>query len=252
MERAARRVVGCLVVVLCLARGERPASASGLVMGRVSVDLCDAATASQRARWAFPDRIGVNASGLGWDGSPRSSLDAWVETTEPIGVGTSWHAARRVGLTVSVPWTRVEGPEPIGSLFVRFGTDSVHWSDWMALERETAPKSGVETFRGSVAVPRREQERYRARRGRLAKEREIPEGGDEEAALRAILLEDPAFLAENRPFVGWVQFLWEGSAYAGARLPSIDVRWTAVIPGPSAAPDPARHDPWRFRATPPK
>jgi hypothetical protein len=222
-------------------------------MGRATISFRDHATRT-RARWGFPDRISPRADGLGWDAEARTSLDGWVEVTDPIPVGLAWYGARTVRLTVKLPWTVQAPPAVLGSLYVRFGVDAVHWSDWQMLDRDVNAQTSEtpETYRGSVGVPQRSSEAYQAKRVEMAKSSDLPVWGDEDRACAAIVKADPEYFARERPFVGWIELLWEGSIPGGARLPSIDVEWLTVVPGPIWPPKPSDEGPWRFRVGAPR
>ncbi len=244
--------VGAVVMsgLLILSVPEQFAGAGGAVSGRVTFDLTDSAFASKFARWSTPERIGVRDGGIGFDGRSTGELvDGWIETTEPVGVGLMSKAARHVSLTITLPWSRAG---LMGHVFVRFGVDGTHWSEWISIAR--VPKKiesddPTETFRGSVGVTRREAGDFWARREALPKQgsRRI----DEDEAARLITASEPEYFATHRSFVGWIQVLWEGTFSSGARLPSIQIEWSAAIAGPDGvSEDPTRRGPWCFLVKP--
>lgn len=235
-----------------------------LVSGGFKIDFTDPTDAAKKATWSDPDNIAISGGGLGWDGSANASRGGWLQTT-PHPIGTSWRPARHVALTVKMKPVMKEIELPsgqtttprIGDLYVRYSPDRKHWSTWQVMERG-APRQpeGKEepfyAFNGTLSVPLVQQEAYNKRLREYA-ELDVPWKSDEEAAVRWILEREPDFFSKHLPFIGYVQFRYEGSFYGGQRIQSFDVLNITGMGGLHHPPRDestrdGRRGPWRFAA----
>jgi len=217
------------------------AAASGVGSGETVFDLTKPEALGERVRWSHSDRMDVTADGLGWDGEENASFSAWIQT-EPIAIGTSWRPSTNAGIRVIIDrdwsWThRVGTITASGTLYVRHGPDGAHWSSWQVLSSQRDPKDPAKgtSYVGEISVPRRERVAYEAHL-RQYRARDVPWKSDEQAACRWILERDPRFFEKNRPFVGYLQFLYETSIYGGRRIRGMTVRAHWVLPGPYSPP----------------
>jgi hypothetical protein len=257
MNRA-RRLLAFLLATLLLPVVS--ARASGIGSHRQVLDFTKSEEVRGRAIWSPADRLDLTDGGLGWDGAPNSCYDGWVQTSEPMAVGTSWRPARSASIRVSIhrdrEWRTPEGLtiRVMGTLYARYSPDATHWSDWQQLSR--AESDGEEerlVHHGFLSVPRRQSEPYDALVREYAR-RDVPWKSDEEAAVRWILEKDPEFLARTLPFVGYVQLLYETSIYGGHRIRKVVLDASYVIPGVHHSPKLKEaaagrwNSPWRFRS----
>jgi hypothetical protein len=258
-----RNLVQSLVLVGCLLASGGRCPASILGMHQLKIDFAKPDDAKANATWSEPDKIDVGAGGLGWDGPGDTSRDGWIKT-RPVATGTSWRPAR--GANVRVTMRPVPGvvtlangqtfqPSP-GSLYVRYSADATHWSDWQALRCENPNPAGDAKgyqFSGVASVPHEQSADYDALVQEYTK-LDVPWKSDEEAACRWIAGQrDPNFFREHKPFVGYVQFLYETSFRGGQRISSFDADIAFGVGGihmpakdPEASKD--RDGPWRFKA----
>lgn len=248
----------CLGLLLGL-----PAASPAIIHERkqLAIDFTDPKDAAAKATWSDPDRIGVTDAGLGWDGKTNSLRDGWIET-KPLAVGLSWRPAQSVSVRVTLTPAPQEFTLPngqkstpfAGSLYVRHSPDGKHWSNWQALtwERPEDDSASGRRFTGQVAVPHRARTEYE----RLWEEyrtQDVPWVDDEEALARWIVECEPHFFRDHKPFIGYVQFLWEGPIYGGQRISGFEADVSFGLSGLTSLPkDPAAQPdygvPWRFRA----
>lgn len=228
-----------------------PGGARGVIMGntQVAIDLTQPREAAAKAKWSDPDRVKVTPDGLGW-GTPadQGSRDFWLETSEPIALGESW----RPTFVVTVRAV-IEQPANSGQLYVRYSPDAKHWSTWQPLPEVTRAGAVDQEFSSTVRVPYRERSPYEDLRMAYARREDVPWSSDEEAHVRDILCRDSKYFEKTLPFIGYVQFLYEGQLPGGRRLKGLkcDLGWT--LSGAHQPPkDPrsrqGRSGPWHFKA----
>lgn len=233
----------------------------------LTIDLTNSEDANKKAVWSEPDKISIDKHGLGWSGSARSSRDAWFRT-KPLGIGISWRPVTQTRVSVKIsPDAKAVSQsniESTGNVFVRYSPDRKHWSGWQALIfQPSSPKKDPRklkqplpmsrTFHGRIAVPRIVREPWNEKVREFWK-LDVPWRSDEEAIAKWVLKSNPRFFEEHRPFVGYVQFLYETSLHGGRRLSKFEARLTWVVSGSHVPPkDKAAYKnrddiPWRFRA----
>jgi len=221
----------------------------GAILGSqtLTVDLTDLQKAKAEATWSPPDKLSITDEGLGWDGDAASSYDGWIRT-RPVGVGLSWRPTYSVSIRVTIqpapsritlPNGQKMTPYP-GNVFVRYSPDLEHWSSWQVLERAEASsddeRSAGRRFNDKVEVPRCDRDEYSRLLSEFSK-LDVPWKSDEDAAVRWILKRDPDFFAKTIPFIGYVQFLYEGSFRGGQRLKSFEADVSYGVGGKHFAPE---------------
>jgi len=258
--------------ILAIALAGLVASSSGasiLDFKSLAIDFTNATDAAAKATWSEPDKLTVSINGLGWDGEAASSRDGWIQTI-PLALGLSWRPPYTVSVRVTIQ------PKPsqfvlnsgqkstpyAGDVYVRYSPDLHHWSTWQVLQA-AEPQSDAEKqnpgrhFRGSVRVPHSERDEY----GRLISEYarlDVPWRSDEDAAVRWILEREPDFFAKQLPFIGYVQFRYEGGFHGGQRITLFKADVSYGMSGMHSAPKDkdAYKDrdsqPWSFRGEPTK
>ena len=82
---------------------------------------------------------------------------------------------------------------------------------------------------------------------------DVPWTCDEEAMANWITKKDPDFFREHRPFVGYVQVLFEGDFWGGQRVNRLEVSAAWGVGGVASVPkdknaEKDRDGPWRFKA----
>ena len=210
-----------------------PASALAGILGQQSlnVDLTNAKEAPTKVTWSEPERIAITEKGLGWDGETNALRDGWIQT-EPLAIGVSWRPAQGANVRVRVYPLPAEITLPngqkstpsVGSMFVRYSPDGKHWSDWQALKHEEGDprkKSDASLFTGAISVTRRQREEYE-RQMQAWMKLDLPWSSDEEALVKWIVAAQPDFFKEHKPFVGYVQFLYECGFWGGQRLTKLE------------------------------
>lgn len=269
-------VVALLVAIAASSRGAM------VEFKQVSVDFTNAATATNEATWSeslenfgarAQERLTVTTNGLGWDGEAASSRDGWFKT-KPVAVGLSWRTPIAVTVHATIQplpaeFTTGYGKKAtpyVGDVYVRYSPDYHHWSSWQALQAgahpsswQMLPQTAAENknpgrqFSGLVRVPYSARERY----GKLLSEYsrlDVPWTSDEEAAARWAVSREPDFFSKELPFIGYLEFLYEGNFHGGQRIRSFraDISYgmsgiAAIAKDPSVEKD--RHAmPWRFKA----
>jgi hypothetical protein len=229
------------------------------------VDFTNAKDARAKATWSPAEKLSITKEGLGWDGEGAASYDGWIET-QPVAVGLSWRPAQAVHVRVAI----VPPPAEVvlnsgqkhtsyaGDVFVRYSPDMKHWSSWQVLQHDAArsvteKKTPGRYYTGTVHVPQREREEYQVLLSEYSK-LDVPWKSDEEAAVRWILRRKPDFFARHLPFVGYVEFLFEGSICGGQRIRSFHAELGCGMGGIHYPPrDKAAYEgrdssPWRFKA----
>ncbi len=236
------------------------ANASMIVSNRLTIDFTDARKAKAESTWSEPDKIVITKDGLGWDGSKNSLREGWI-LSEPIATGTSWRPAQHVGVRVTIDpaptqLTLDNGQTmtPFGGyVYARHSPDGQHWTDWQSLEPDEVGKNDAgRRFSGSVGIPERQRTQYVELLKDYAK-LDVPWSSDEKAACEWIVKRDPNFFRDHKPFVGYVQVLFEADFYAGQRIKKLDIDTVAGISGTAAIPRDAavfkkRDGFWNFKA----
>lgn len=146
----------------------------------------------------------------------------------------------------------------VGDVYVRYSPDAKHWSTWQVLQSRE-PQNNTEKqnpgrhFSGSIRVPYSEREEY----GKLAAgyaKLDVPWKSDEDAAVRWILEKQPDFFTRHLPFIGYVEFRFEGGFYGGQRVTSFKAEVMYGMGGTHFPPKDKdtykyRHPcPWSFKA----
>ena len=212
----------------------------------------------KRVSWTKAAKLKLGKTGLVHDARGPEMVDLTLQTTEPYATGLSWRPARNVSIvahmtpamtTIKLDNGQTSEPTP-GQMFVRFSPDAKHWSTWQVLHTETEP--GGYRFTGTIAVARQDSAEYDELLSKYST-LDVPWKSDEEAAVQWILKTQPDFFAKHLPFIGYVEFLYEGELGGGQRIEHVDVDVTYGVGGMAAiAKDPnaqkGRDVPWRFRA----
>lgn len=210
-----------------------PARAFILGDQQVIANFTNPAVAITNFTWS--DGISLSTNGLGWDGEANAYKDFWVQTV-PIAIGTSWRPATGVNITYD------SATEATSNLYLRYSVDKKHWSSW-------------QLFNGSqnlVRVPDIARTEYNDLFSQFRK-KDVVWPNDEEAAVKWILEQQPDFFEKHQPFIGYIQFRWEGSMPGSHRIKRIhlDLEWgisgLQVVPqnwNPDV--ENGRTGPWRF------
>lgn len=216
---------------------------------------------AHRARWSTPEILTANSFGVGWDGPVTSRRGGWIQT-EPVAIAYSWRPVVGASITARIaptaPETRVSNgqvvrPE-VAELYVRYSADAKNWSSWQPLRADEAifRQTGELVFQGALSVPNHARQAYEKLLSTYGK-LDVPWASDEDAAVRWILSRNPRFFETELPFIGYVQFLYEGYFYGGRRLTKFSARIGWGLSGihhppkdPSALP--STNEPWKFRA----
>ncbi len=225
-----------------------PALASILDFKELDIDFTDSADAAAKAAWSEPEVLTITTGGLGWDGEPASLRDGWIKTV-PMAMGLSWRTPSAVSVRVSIHPEILDitldngqiSTPYAGDVYVRYSPDTVHWSTWQVLqpdEPQTSPEiqNPGRHFSGTLRVPYIEMVEYRHLLYKYA-ELDVQWKSDEEAAVRWILASDPAFFTKQIPFIGYIEFLYEGSFHGGQRITSFRAEVTCGMSGLHYAPE---------------
>ena len=165
-------------------------------------------------------------------------------------MGLSWRPVTAINLTATMDGTGSSS----GQLFARYSPDATHWSTWQPLMPGDIGKADLcrQQFRGSLRVPYRKQERYRELLQQYMRRDDVAWGSDEEALVTDLLRGDPKFFEKSLPFIGYVQFLYEGGLKGGERIRGmrVDIPWCVSglhsLPKEKKA-EQHRDGPWRFK-----
>lgn len=218
------------------------------------VDLTNADEAKQKLRWLGGEKaLQVTPKGLGWnhpENEKNVSRDFWIETTKPIGLGESWRPTQSVIITATIT-----PPVSSGQLFVRYSADAKHWSSWQVLnEPRRLPENAVdiETYQQEIRVPYRSQRAFQKELQKYARRDDVAWGSDEEALCKELTAKNPNYFRKTIPFVGYVQFLYEGSLPSGQRIRSMKVQMHWGVGGVHTLPKDgnaykAHQGVWRFK-----
>lgn len=196
---------------------------------RFVLDFTKPDAVKKQAAWSPADRLDITDAGLGWDGAANAWRDAWIQTTEPIAIGRSWRPVQYARVSAEIIpagkfiFRGEHGMEfPSGILYVRHSPDAKHWSDWQVLKYETPrdKENPKQRYHGELRIPYRERGAY-ANLTRQYSKMDVPWKSDEEAAVRWIVKNDPKFFEKHRPFIGYLQFLFEISLRGSRRIEKI-------------------------------
>jgi hypothetical protein len=251
--------------VLCaLLLGSLPSLSSAAIAhwNQFRFDFTKSDEAREQATWSDADKLTITEQGLGWDGAKDASRFGWIEL-KPLAVGLSWRPAQSVSIrltvkpvpkTIQLPTGYSTTPQ-FGRAYARHSPDGKHWSNWQSLrqEREKDKADAVRTFIGSVDIPRRDRSEYELLSQEYQK-LDVPWKSDEEALVDWILTKEPEYFRDHRPFIGYVQILFEQDFYAGQRIDQIDVELGFALDGHQYEPrdksilKERQSAPWRFRA----
>ncbi len=233
----------------------QPAEASGIGTTRLTVDFTKPHEAARQARWDDMDIIRCGAKGLGWGETKdaNTSRESTLFTTEPMGIGSSWRPTRNADIRVKLTWTGAQAEKAIGHLYVRYGCDGEHWSQWRDVPAVRTDKPlATKEYRTHIRVPRATRLRYDAWLRKYA-ETDVPWKSDEEAAVTALMERSYGDYFEHyRPFVGYLQFMYETEFRGGTHLESLQAGVTWVLPGAHYPPEDkqarqGRDGPWRWK-----
>jgi hypothetical protein len=237
-------------------------TASGVVFDSkvINIDLTRS-EATNLCEWFPGERYAITDGGLGWEATPTGQrINGGEIVVHPIAVGFFWRPARSVSIRAEI----LPGPEELktpegkpdwrnaGDLHARYSPDLIHWSTWQPLSLDSRTNR---VFEGQSVVPGREQQEYEHLRVEYGNRDDVPWSSDEEGAVRWILERDPEFFAHNLPFIGYVQFLFEGEFVAGYRFKSIKVELSYSVGGLHVEPEDDHlkaqmwSAPWRFRGS---
>ena len=231
---------------------------------QLKIDFTNPADTTQKAIWSEADKLTITKNGLGWDGENASCRDGWIQT-KPIAIGYSLRTPYAVSVRIAihplpVMLTLNSGQQYTpdgGDIYVRYSPDLKNWSSWQVLQR-TKPQSIQEKknpgrlFRGTIKVPYVERNEYMKLLQNYSK-RDVPWKSDEEAAVRWILSKKTDFFSKHIPFIGYLEFMFEGQFHGSQRLKSFNADISYAMDGMHYAPKDKkayqqRDIPWRFQA----
>lgn len=220
----------CILTAYCLTANS-VCNATIIELQSLKINFTNPKEASAQAHWFPADKLSINKNGLGWDGPTNALRDGWIQT-KPLAVGLSWRPATSVSLKVSITPAPTEITLPNGqkttpyrgAIFARYSPDLKNWSSWQELQstpptKDLAQKKPGRNFSGRLTVPNRQRSSYGPLLSKYSKQ-DVPWKSDEEAAVKWILNQQPDFFSENLPFIGYVEFLFEGSFYGNQRIQS--------------------------------
>ena len=144
-----------------------------------------------------------------------SLLDFQLQTTESLAIGYSWRTVRSASIRATLSpaaslFTSVIGQTytpRAGQMFARYSPGTKHWSTWQVLTTSSIDRGY--RFEGDLTVAQQDYDEY----GKLFlkwMKLDVPWASDEEACVKWILKSQPDFFAKHIPFIGYVQFLYEG------------------------------------------
>jgi len=231
-----------------------------------TIDFTNQQDARKKALWFPADKLNIAKQGLGWKGDGACSYDGWIQT-KPIALGLSWRPPSAVNIRIMIlpPPTAIllndgnmSTPYP-GNVFVRYSPDLKNWSSWIILEHSNQKSSDEKKrnercYEGSISVTQRSRNKYFKLLDNYSK-LDVPWKSDEEAAVRWILKRQPNFFSKNRPFIGYIEFLFESNFHGGQRIKSFKADLSYCINGRHYPPSNTniynKRDaiPWRFKAS---
>jgi hypothetical protein len=258
------KVSSAIIITLALVFMASRADASILEFKQLQIDFTNVSDATNKATWSEPDKVTIFTNGLGWDGEAASSRDGWIQTA-PLAVGLSWRPPYSVSVRIAIH------PQPMafvlnsgqksapygGDVYLRYSPDLKHWSTWQVLQR-AEPQSRDEKknpgrlFSGTIRVPYSERNEYNSLLREYSK-LDVPWQSDEEAAVRWLLTKKPDFFSKHLPFIGYIEFRFEGGFYGSQRITSFKADVSYGMSGEHYAPkDKSAYKdrdstPWRFR-----
>ena len=177
-----------------------------------------------------------------------------LQTTRPYPVALTYHPLYSVGITATVqPTNTLSTPFPSeGHVYVRYGIDTQHWSTWIPLPR-SQDKEGPIRFGLSLEVPTIQRKSFMDYQRQFSQLNTPPtyQVGD---TLDWIQEQDPQFLENNIPFIGYLQFLYETDETGADEIDRIDITimraYGGMIPYPPS--EKANHGPWKYIVPAPK
>jgi hypothetical protein len=226
-----------------------PASAQMLSASKFSLDLTKPDEFNKKAIWGpMSTRISFTKEGLTNKAPENVTSDFWFEVTEPIAVGWSWR---------TVPFVNIETEIVTGWLYARYSADALHWSSWQYIQADR-PKDQNQPERkysGLLSIPKRQQQRYQELLMKY-QSLDVPWTSDEEAAVEWIVKNDPNFFNNPAPFIGYVQFLFEGRLKGGQCIKNINFNILYSAGGAATIPKDGNRNtsfirseiPWRYKA----
>jgi hypothetical protein len=271
-----------LITAACLFAAISLHHASAQIEGEnhLSIDFTKPHDIRADVKWM--DKLNLTDKGLGWDGESNSHFDGWIITQE-LPIGLSWRPATGASVrlvveppaqseTLSNGETTTTNP---GAAFVRYSSDGSNWSDWQVMpQREsqdflpfidrrvarsasstqpaTGPAPYPRVFSGQIEIPRIDRADYDVLHWQYMR-LDVPWQSDEEATARWIVAKDPSFFQTHRPFVGYIQFLFEADFVGGQRFTHLDAEAHWGLGGKFQFPmdksvfEPRDKIPWRFR-----
>src|SRR4051812_32024478 len=95
-----KKIAGMTLLALGFAA---PAHAVIVGMNQLVVDLTKPEEAKAKAKWSDPNKVALSTQGLGWGTAGEAGTkDFWLQTTEPLALGTSWRPTSAANLKVVV------------------------------------------------------------------------------------------------------------------------------------------------------
>ncbi len=228
----------------------------------LAIDFTDAEDAADKATWSVPDKLEITELGLGWDGKKTASFQGWIET-KPLALGFAHRPVQAASLRVVISPTPTSFKLPngqkstpyVGQVFVRHSPDRKHWSSWHSLDRHKPNDHhpGLRSFAGKVSIPQRSRTEYEKYYYAFREREDVTWQDDEEEIAHTILKEQPHFFRDHKPFIGYVQFLFEGPFHGTQRIQEVKIIATWVVSGMHKQLPPDNRDtfdraPWKFVA----
>lgn len=228
----------------------------------LSIDFANRTEAKAKAAWS--ENWQVTEAGLAQQNeTAETTSEGWFHTL-PLAIGAWYRPVVNTQIEVFVgplpPPLQAAGQtfsrDP-GLVYIRFSPDRKHWSTWQLLRHDiNAPSDSFSIFRGVLGVPEKERQNY-VRLLDLYRNMDVDWPSDEEAAVKWLLQAEPYFFKRSLPFIGYVEFLYEGRLEDQRRIRTFKANLSYGAGGISSPPKnpeavKARAgEPWSFAATDP-
>jgi len=159
--------------------------------------------------------------------SPNESRDFWMQS-QAISVGLSWRPPTSINLKLSA--NGYSAQRGYMWAYLRYSSDKVHWSSWYGLTVSDEDTNGsASVYLGNISLPRAASERH----DELMRQwwKTDPDWSSDEHEFCVWLAKNhPEYFSTEQPFIGYIQFRFEGSGSNG-RIDNVKIDQSWAVGG---------------------
>ena len=210
----------------------------GISLGRTKIEFTPNSKTLASVTIENIDKLNITNKGLGWDSNSSRTQQISLQS-KAIASPTIHQPEIQASVSINVISDKrdpsikkmdIYNASASGTFFVRYSANKNHWSSWIALT-QNEPKAypfddhnhHYSQFSTTLAIPEVDRSNYLAHFAVFKKQDDVNWTNDELALAYWITQKEPDFFNKNIPYIGWIQFRYEGHIQGSKRIKTINL-----------------------------